>query len=175
VFQDEPYLAEIRLVSFNFPPKGWAFCDGQLLSINQNQALFSLLGTTYGGNGQTTFSLPDLRGRAPVHAGDGVLLGEKAGEDAHTLTMTELPNHTHTVYASSDQATSSTPAGNVLSAKARRGRNAYAPPPLTALEAQTLNASTIGTDGGGQPHENTQPSLVLNFIIALQGIFPSRN
>lgn len=173
--EDQPYLAEIRLVSFNFAPKGWAVCDGQLLPINQNQALFSVLGTTYGGNGQTTFGLPDLRGRVPVHAGDDVTLGQRDGENAHTLTVNELPQHTHTVYASSDQATSSTPVGNVLSAKARRGKNVYAPPPSTALEAQVLNPNTIAPDGGGQAHDNTQPSLVLNFIIALQGTFPSRS
>jgi microcystin-dependent protein len=163
----EPFLSEIKIVSFNFPPKGWALCNGQLLPINQNQALFALLGTTYGGNGQTTFALPNLRGRAPMHVGAHTL-GEAGGEEAHTVTMGELPAHTHLVNASDANATTGNPAGNV---PARATTPMYrAPTALTSLHP--LSVSNVG---GSQPHENMQPFLVLSFIIALQGIFPSTN
>ena len=168
----EPFLSEIRIMSFGFPPKGWALCDGQLLPINQNQALFSILGTTYGGDGRQNFRLPNLQGRVPVHAGNGIALGQSAGEMAHTLTANELPTHTHTMYGSADQATSSTPGSSVvLSSKARRGKNVYAQSPSdTPLAPQAVTIV-----GGSQAHLNTSPSLVLNFCIALQGIFPSQN
>jgi len=164
----DPFLSEIRLFSFNFPPKGWALCNGQLLPINQNQALFSLLGTTYGGNGQTTFALPDLRGRVPIHQGNGFTLGQRGGEEAHTLTVSELPTHTHTLNASTTAANGiDNPTGRVLG-----GANDlyHTPASLT-----TMNGGTVATTGGSQPHPNMQPYGVLNFGIALVGIFPSHN
>jgi microcystin-dependent protein len=164
----EPFLAEIKICSFGFAPKGWAKCDGQVLSINQNQALFALLGITYGGNGQTTFALPDLRARAPIHFGEGVALGEKGGADTVTLNEAELPAHGH-LRATSNQATSATPVGNVLANAPRRGVAVFAEPANTAV---MIGAQPVG---GGQPHDNRQPSLVLNFVIALIGIFPSLN
>jgi microcystin-dependent protein len=174
----EPFIAQISIISFNFPPRGWAFCNGQLLPINQNQALFSLLGTTYGGDGRVNFALPNLQGRAPVHAtGGAVVLGEAGGEVNHTLQQGELPQHTHPVMASNNQATASTPGGNVLAVKDRRGKNVYGLQPDNS-NARPLNAAAVSTASGGsppQPHNNTQPSLVLNFVIALAGVFPSRN
>lgn len=164
----EPFLAEIKICSFGFAPKGWAQCNGQLLPINQNQALFSLLGTNYGGNGQTTFALPDLRARTPVHFGDGVLLGERGGVDAVTLAEAQLPAHSH-LRATSNQATSSNPVGNVLANAPRRGVAVFAEPASTAV---MIGAQPVG---GGQAHDNHQPSLVLNFVIALNGIYPSRD
>ena len=164
----DPFLAEIKMVGFNFAPRGWALCDGQLLPIAQNSALFSLLGTTYGGDGRTTFALPDLRGRAPMHVGSGVNLGSKAGAETVTLTESQLPVHVHQ-RANTDQARSNTPLGNLLSGRARRGKAVWTPP---------VNRVSLGSDtaaGGGQPHNNMQPYLVLNFCIALQGVFPSRN
>ena len=163
----EPYLSEIRLVSFSFPPRGWAFCNGQLLPINQNQALFSLLGTTFGGDGRVTFALPDLRARTPIHVGNGHTLGQKAGEATHALSLAELPTHTHVARAVSDKGTTAAPNGNMLATT--KGLSAYsAPGSLTAL------APSVGSTGGGQPHTNVQPFLALSFCIALQGIFPSR-
>ncbi len=163
----EPFLGEIRIFSFNFPPKGWALCNGQLLPINQNQALFAILGTTYGGDGITTFALPNLQGRVPVHTGSGITLGQSAGEQSHTLSISELPAHTHTPVGNPANATSSSPAGNVW---ASLGSGGYSPAPNTAM-----NAASILAAGGSQPHDNMSPYLVLNFCIALQGIFPSRN
>jgi microcystin-dependent protein len=163
----EPFLGEIRLFSFNFPPKGWAFCNGQLLPINQNQALFSLLGTTYGGDGRVNFALPDLRGRIPFHSGQGLSLGEKAGEEAHTLTISEMPPHNHLVMASSQSADQPSPQ-NALWANA--GTNRFAAQSAVNILAQGTNIT-----GGSQPHNNMPPYLVINFCIALQGIFPSRN
>jgi microcystin-dependent protein len=160
----EPFLAELRLMSFNFAPKGWAQCNGQFLPINQNQALFSLLGTTFGGNGQTTFALPDLRGRAPFHQGNGFTMGQVAGEESHTVSSSEMAAHTHFVSASlsnGDKADIGILAG--LS-------SAYTSPPNT-----NLNPAMITSSGGSQPHENRQPLLVLTWCIALQGIFPSQN
>jgi len=164
-----PFLGEIRIISFNFPPKGWAFCNGQLLPINQNQALFALLGTTYGGNGTTNFALPNLQARAPVHMGNGIVLGERGGESAHTLAISELPAHTHQATASDQAADAGSPAGAYW---APGQANAYAPPNnnLVAMEP-----AAIPNAGGSQPHENMSPYLVLNFMIALQGIFPSQN
>jgi microcystin-dependent protein len=165
-----PFMGEIKIIGFNFAPQGWAFCDGQLLPINQNQALFSLLGTTYGGNGQTNFALPDLRGRTPLHFGSQFSLGERGGETAHTLTMSEMPTHNHVPVANNGAADQTVPNGNVW---ANGGDNVYYSGPNNPNG--TLVAGTIGNVGGSQAHENMSPFLVLNFIIALQGIFPSRN
>jgi len=162
----EPFLAEIRLMSFNFAPKGWATCDGQFLPINQNQALFSLLGTTYGGNGQTTFALPDLRGRVPIHMGSGHTLGERAGEQAHTLTIAELPSHLHQAQAATTDADGAIPTGLLLAGF----NNGY----TNAASLETLNPTSIANVGGSQAHQNMQPFLTLVFCIALQGIFPSQ-
>ena len=165
----EPFLGEIIPVAFSFAPKGWALCNGQLLPINQNQALFSLLGTTYGGDGRTTFALPNLQGCAANMVGSGFALGQRGGEELHTLTMQEMPVHQHQVLATATAASSIDPNNNVL---------AVAPvyissPPDTA--AGQMGTGTISVAGASQPHENRQPFLVLNYIIALQGIFPSQN
>ena len=167
----DPFLAEIKLFAGNFAPRGWAFCNGQILSIAQNTALFSLLGTTYGGNGQTTFALPDLRGRVPVHPGQGpglsnVTLGQAAGSENVTLQQTQMPAHGHLVAASNGGAGGSRPAGNFLAAG-----GSYA----AASDGTTMNPGMVQNTGGSQPHENRQPYLGLNFIIALEGVFPSRN
>ncbi|TFI58326.1 phage tail protein [Sphingomonas parva] len=163
----EPFLSELRLFSFNFPPKGWAFCNGQFLPINQNQALFALLGTTYGGNGQTTFALPNLQGRVPIHEGDGHTLGEAAGSSSVTLTQQQMPEHLHFEQASSDNGSTPLPGNNVLAAS----NNTY-----TGAAALTpLLPGSVGNFGGSQPHNNMMPYLVLNWCIALQGIFPSQN
>lgn len=166
---DEPYLGEIRLMSFVFAPKGWALCNGQLLPINQNQALFSLLGTTYGGNGQTTFALPDLRGRVPMHVGAGHDQGEVAGAESVVITQSTMPMHTHAASASSASATVSAPAGQVLAAVADGYVDAG------AGSVTTLKPETVWTVGGSQAHENRQPFLVVSYCIALAGVFPSRN
>jgi microcystin-dependent protein len=167
----EPFLAEIRIVSFAFAPKGWAMCNGQLLPINQNQALFSLLGTTYGGDGRVNFALPDLRGRTPLHFGTETLLGERAGAEVAALVASQLPVHTHGALADAGVATSSLPAAALLAKKPRFGASIYAAP-QSLVE---LRGDAVAPTGGGQPHENMQPFLTLNFVIALQGIFPSRN
>lgn len=163
----EPFLSEIRIMSFVFAPKGWALCNGQLLPINQNQALFSLLGTTFGGDGRVNFALPDLRGRVPIHVGSGHTLGERGGEQAHTLSIAELPTHTHVLNATNNNGTQ-TQANSVL---AKTGANNYGPP--TNLVA--MAAGNITNTGGSQAHLNMQPFLTLSFAIALQGIFPSPN
>jgi microcystin-dependent protein len=164
----EPFLSEIKIMSFNFPPKGWAFCNGQLLPINQNQALFSLLGTTYGGDGRVNFALPDLQGKVPIHMGNGHTLGEHAGEQNHTVSTSELPQHVHTlVGTSSSSGAVATPTGNLLGAVA----DAYGP----AQDLTSLSPAAISSVGGSQAHNNMQPYLTLSFCIALQGIFPSRN
>ncbi|HEX8224940.1 MAG TPA: tail fiber protein [Allosphingosinicella sp.] len=164
----EPFLSEIRLFSFDFPPKGWAFCNGQTLPINQNQALFSLLGTTYGGNGQTTFALPDLRGRTAMHVGNGHTLGEKAGTESVTISQQQMPAHTHFMQAANKEADLSIPGGNLLG----NFSNGYR---MNPGNLTTLLAGTIGNTGGSQPHNNMCPYIVINFCIALQGIFPSQN
>ncbi len=164
----EPFLSEIRIMSFVFAPKGWALCNGQLLPINQNQALFSLLGTTFGGNGQTTFALPDLRGRTPIHVGSSHTLGEKAGEQAHTLSIAEMPTHTHLAHAAAGTGTQLIPAGNLLA-------EANLPMYRTPDSLAAMATSSIGNVGGSQAHLNMQPFLTLSFCIALQGIFPSPN
>jgi microcystin-dependent protein len=162
-----PFLSEIKVVSFNFAPKGWALCNGQLLPINQNQALFSLLGTTYGGNGQTTFALPNLQGRIPAHMGNSFTLGESAGETAHTVNISEMPAHNHIPSGSTAAPTVPGAGGNLW---ATGNALLYAP-----TSNSNMNPAGISPTGGSQPHENMSPYLVLNFIIALQGIFPSQN
>ncbi len=166
----EPFLSEIRIMSFGFPPKGWALCDGQLLPINQNQALFSLLGTTYGGDGRVNFGLPDLQGRAPIHMGSGHTLGERGGEQGHTLSISELPQHTHTESATSATATTPTPTSALMLAQSTAAF--FYASAASGLAAMAPNA--LANVGGSQAHLNMQPFLVLNFSIALQGIFPSQ-
>jgi microcystin-dependent protein len=168
----EPFLSEIRVFSFGFPPKGWALCNGQLMPINQNQALFALLGTTYGGNGQTTFALPDLQSRIPMHFGNGHVLGERGGEQAHTLIVSEIPGHTHSV-ACSDVAGTLPGATKNVWAPDNNGNAPYSSPSNTTVANMAQNA--IGNTGGSQAHNNLAPFLVLNFCIALTGIFPSRS
>lgn len=171
----DPFVAEIRIFAGNFAPSGWAFCDGQLMSISQNTALFSLLGTTYGGDGKTTFGLPDLRGRAPMHPGQGPgltsrTLGERTGEAAVTLLQTQIPSHTHAVSAANVRADTTNPTSSVL-ARAD-GVRAYAD---VAGGTTTMGVEAYSPTGGGQPHNNMQPYLTLSFIIALQGVFPSHS
>jgi microcystin-dependent protein len=161
-----PYLAEIRIFSFNFAPSGWAQCNGQLMLINQNQALFSLLGTTYGGNGTTTFALPNLQGCLPIEAGNGFVLGQSGGEASHTLIIPEMPQHTHQAVGSSTPANLGNPTGNLWAT----GNAAYNPAANTGM-----SPAAIAGSGGGQSHENRSPFLTVNFCIALQGIFPSQN
>jgi microcystin-dependent protein len=163
----QPFLGEVKLVSFNFPPKGWAECNGQLLPINQNQALFSILGTTYGGDGRVTFGLPNLQGRTPVHVGGGIALGQSAGETAHTLITSELPAHMHQARGKSGTANTASPVGNTWVTQAAN--------PFSNTVNTLMGPSTTSVMGGSQPHQNTQPYLVITIIIALQGIFPSRN
>lgn len=163
----EPFLGEIKIISWNFPPKGWAFCNGALLQINQNQALFSVLGTTYGGDGRVTFGLPNLQGRTPMHVGNGIVLGELGGETTHTLNIGELTAHNHQANGTKTTGDSPIPAGNYLGGAA----NFYS----ALANVTSINPGTVGVAGGSQPHENMAPYLVLNFIIALQGIFPSQN
>jgi len=178
----DPFVAEIRIFPFNFPPKGWAFCDGQVMPISQNTALFSLLGTTYGGDGKSTFALPDLQGTAPLQQGQGPgltdwVLGELQGSDTVTLLQSEIPAHSHAVNAQTQNASASAPAGAFLAAGHYGGAqggavNYY----FTSNTPQTLLAfSAIGPTGGNQPHNNMMPYLTLNFCIALQGIFPPRS
>lgn len=162
-----PFLGEIRLISFNFAPKGWALCNGQLLLISQNQALFSILGTTYGGNGITTFALPNLQGRVPVHTSSQTSLGQSGGEEVHMLVSSEMAAHSHTAMGSDSTADQLTPANNYW------GSNSGASP-YSSNSAVTLSSAAMSTAGGGQAHENRPPFLVLNFAIALQGIFPSQ-
>jgi microcystin-dependent protein len=171
----EPFLAEVRIVGFNFAPRGWAFCDGQILPINQNQSLYSLLGTTYGGDGRTSFALPDMRGRVPIHVGRSNgggdhREGQKSGEETHTLSAAEMPNHDHVAQASTTNADQNNPQGHVLGA----ALNFYVPAATNPTQQQ-ISQATVTHVGGSQAHENMQPYLALNFCIALQGLFPSRN
>jgi microcystin-dependent protein len=170
----EPFLAEVRIVGFNFAPRSWAQCDGQILPINQNQSLYSLLGTTYGGDGRTTFALPDMRGRTPIHVdtsgGANHYQGQKSGEDAHTLSANEMPQHTHALRATTGGANTNQPAGNVLAKTA-----ATDPFYLSLTSPVDMSTAAVLAAGGGAAHENSQPSIALNFCIALQGLFPSRN
>jgi len=164
----EPFLSEIRIMSFQFAPKGWALCNGQLLPINQNQALFSLLGTTFGGDGRVNFALPDLRGRAPIHVGSGHTLGERGGEQAHTLSISELPTHTHVLQGTTANGTVINPTNNQLG-------NAQVASYSNPQSLVAMNASSITNTGGSQAHLNMQPFTTVSFCIALQGIFPSPN
>jgi microcystin-dependent protein len=164
----EPFLLEIRMMSFSFAPKGWAMCNGQLLPINQNQPLFSLLGTTFGGDGRVNFALPNLQGRTPIHVGSGHTLGERGGEQAHTLSISELPTHTHVAQGTNTGATTNLAVGNLLGSVS--SKMYIAPTSLVAMAA-----SEITSVGGSQAHLNMQPFLTLTFCIALQGIFPSPN
>lgn len=177
----EPFIGQIAIFGGNFAPRGWAFCDGQLLPINQNQALFSLLGTTYGGDGRSTFGLPDLRSRAPIHAGHGPglsnrRLGSKSGEEYHTLTAQEMPNHNHTtdfkLKCTNDPGDSTLPEGRHLAETPGTGFTLYAPSQNANIGA---GETTVNPNGGGQGHNNMQPYLAVQYIIALQGIFPSRS
>jgi microcystin-dependent protein len=179
----EPFLGELRLFSFNFPPRGWAACNGQLLPINQNQALFSLLGTMYGGNGQTTFALPDLRSRTPIHVGGGFTQGQNGGAENHTLTIQEIPAHTHVARASNQNGLGG-PAGTIPDATKSVAQGIVAQQGGGTTAAQiygtggataAMHPATIGNSGGSQAHINMMPSLTLNHCIAIQGIFPSRN
>ena len=168
----QPFLGQVSMFGFNFPPRGWAMCNGQLLAINQNQALFSLLGTQYGGNGVQTFGLPDLQGRTPLHFGQGSGLtnriqGERAGEESHTLLTQEVPSHTHALNASKDAGSSFIPNNNFIA-------NANLPIAASGTPVAMI-AGSVSNAGGSQPHTNIQPYLVVNFCIALTGIFPSRN
>lgn len=162
-----PFIGEIRVFGFAFPPKGWALCNGQTLPINQNQALFSLLGTMYGGDGRTTFQLPNLQARMPVHQGNGFTQGAAAGEAAHTLITTEVPAHNHTATGVTTNASTSSAAGATWAASTKN--------PFAAAASTTMSPGALGNTGGSQPHDNMPPYLTLNFCIALQGIFPSRN
>ncbi len=164
----EPFLSEIRIMSFVFAPKGWALCNGQLLPINQNQALFSLLGTTFGGDGRVNFALPDLRGRAPIHVGSGHTLGERGGEQAHTLSIAELPEHVHVLNATSGVSTTNTSGTGVMLAQSTAA-DLYG----TASNFVAMAPAAVTNTGGSQAHLNMQPFLILSFCIALQGIFPS--
>jgi microcystin-dependent protein len=161
-----PFLSEIKIMSFGFAAKGWALCNGQLLPINQNQALFSLLGTTYGGDGRVNFGLPNLQGRAPIHMGASFTLGEVGGEQAHTLSISEVPTHVHTAMGTVTAGDSPIPTGNYLGS----ADNMYGP----ATGLTSLVPGTLANVGGSQAHLNMQPFLTLNFCIALQGIFPSQ-
>jgi microcystin-dependent protein len=174
----EPFLGEIMIVGFNFAPRSWAFCDGQLLPINQNQSLYSLLGTTYGGDGRTTFALPDLRSRTPVHPGDMISLGEKGGVETITLNISELPAHTHEVRGTSATADSRRAGFDANRSFGTTDHLSDPDPDLLYGSASNLvpmHSGTIPNAGGSQAHSNIQPMLVLNFVIALQGLFPSRN
>ena len=170
----DPFVAEIRIVPFNFAPKGWAFCDGQILPLSQNTALFSLLGTTYGGNGKSNFALPDLQGRTPLQPGQGpgltsYDLGETGGSETITLLQSEMPSHTHSGQGAATAGDQRVPGGYYLGGGAGRGSSYY------KNTTTTVNMVPLNPAGGGQPHNNRQPYLVLNFVIALQGVFPPRS
>ncbi len=166
----EPFLSEIRIMSFSFAPRGWALCNGQLLPINQNQALFSLLGTTFGGDGRVNFALPNLQGNTPIHVGSGHTLGERGGQQAHTLSIAELPTHVHVANATTATATTNTATASLLLAQSTNSQLYGAPANL-----QAMSPNEITSVGGSQAHLNMQPFLTLSFCIALQGIFPSPN
>lgn len=162
----QPYVGELRMFAGNFAPAGWMFCEGQLLPISENETLFQLIGTTYGGDGQSTFALPDLRGRIPIHQGNGFILAETGGAEEITLTVSQIPAHSHPLLASNEIGTLSTAEGNVTAQAAAKFYRAGTP-------TVVLNAGTVGSTGGSQPHTNFQPYLCVDFIISLFGIFPS--
>jgi microcystin-dependent protein len=164
----QPYVGEIRIFAGNFAPTGWMFCDGQLLPISQNETLFQLIGTTYGGDGQATFALPDLRGRIPLHQGTGFVLAETGGVENVTLTASQIPAHTHPLIASTNNASTANAQGNILAQTP-----SYTPYITGFAPNSPLNPGSVGSKGGSQPHENFQPYLCLNYIISLFGIFPS--
>ena len=166
----EPYVGEIRIFAGNFGPAGWAFCEGQLLPISENQTLFTLIGTTYGGDGQSTFALPDLRGRIPLHSGNGFVLAEKGGAEEITLTVQQIPAHNHPISGSAANATTTSPTGNVAATTPDVTTFAYG----TDLPPTALNAQSIAPVGGSQPHTNFQPYICINYILSLFGIFPSQ-
>lgn len=168
----EPFLSEIRVMSFEFAPRGWALCNGQLLPINQNQALFSLLGTTFGGDGRVNFALPDLRGRTPIHVGNGHTVGERGGEPAHTLSIAELPEHVHVANATTAQADANS---NGPTPARMPAQSNFSPLYGSPSNLQAMAPNALGNVGGSQAHLNMQPFLTLSFCIALQGIFPSPN
>ncbi len=169
--QNEPFLGEIKMFSGNFPPKGWAFCNGQLLPINQNQALFAILGTTYGGDGSVNFALPDLRGRVPIHTDNtNYYLGQKEGTETNTITVNQLPAHNHFINAVSTNGNQNSPEGTYL-ANSRATDKEYS----NTTPDKTMKATMINNTGGGQPVNNMQPYIVITYIIALQGVFPSQN
>jgi microcystin-dependent protein len=164
-----PFIAEVRIISFTFPPKSWAFCNGQTMAINQNQSLFSLIGTAYGGNGTQTFALPNLQGRTPVHMGGqlGNQIGTVGGEEFHTLSLNEMPAHIHAQQGTTAAGNTNKPGTNLLA----QGTQTYGPP----ANLQPMASDVIGLTGGGAPHENRAPYLVLNFVICLNGIYPTRS
>lgn len=163
-----PFIGEIRMFGFNFPPRGWALCNGQTLAISQNQALFSILGTTYGGNGQTTFQLPNLQGRTPVHTGNEIVLGQAAGEINHTLIASEIPAHNHPVNASAGAVTGGSPTGSYLTSQ-------LSDPMFASASSINGSMAPLQPAGGSQPHNNMQPYTVVSICVALTGVFPSRN
>jgi len=165
----EPFLAEVRIVAFNFAPRGWAFCDGQILPINQNQSLYSLLGTTYGGDGRTSFALPDLRGRTPIHVDSSHREGQKSGEETHTLAVNEMPQHRHLVMVTNNPATTDDPTNHVLSQSIQEQYQDF------VGATAPMGTGVVTNVGGSQAHDNMMPYLALNYCIALQGLFPSRN
>lgn len=165
----QPYVGEIRMFAGNFAPAGWMFCNGQLLPISENETLFQLIGTTYGGDGQSTFALPDLRGRVPIHQGSGFILAETGGAEEITLTVSQIPAHSHPVLASQNVASSNSPSNRTFGGASTFGASPYG----SDLPKASLNASSITPTGGSQPHTNFQPYLCVNFIISLFGIFPS--
>ena len=169
-----PFMGEIKIIAFNFAPQGWAFANGQTLPINQNQALVSLFGTTYGGNGQTTFQIPDMRGRIPNHFGSGFILGQRGGEQSHTITQSEMPAHNHFVTASDRVPVVNDPNATPDPAGAYFGRSTH-PAYHSPVNLTAMNAFSLGSIGGSQAHNNMAPFLTLNFIVALQGVFPSQN
>jgi microcystin-dependent protein len=165
----QPYVGEIRIFAGNFPPNGWMFCDGQLLPISENETLFNLIGTTYGGDGESTFALPDLRGRIPLHFGNGFALAETGGVETVTLTPQQIPVHSHPLLATLNQGAQNPPAQQVLAQSPTQNALPYG----TDVPPATLNPGSISPVGGSQPHENFQPYLCVNFILSLFGIFPS--
>lgn len=163
----QPYVGEIRMFAGNFAPAGWMFCEGQLLPISENETLFVLIGTTYGGDGQSTFALPDLRGRIPIHQGNGFILAETGGAEEITLTVSQVPAHSHPMVASTSAGDQISPVGNLPA------QSFNVTPYINDAPTGSMNAAAIGPTGGSQPHANFQPYLCLSFIISLFGIFPS--